>query len=40
MVILPDIEPGKRPKPEVVENIPQLKEKRTINLQAHRFMDC
>src|ERR671922_1887447 len=33
----PDIEPDKRPKPSVVENIPQLKEKksRSTNLQTY-----
>ena len=27
MVILSDIEPNKRPKPKIIENIPQLKRK-------------
>jgi hypothetical protein len=31
----PDLEPKKRPKPEVIQNILQLKPQRTINLQAY-----
>ena len=33
----PDVEPGKRPKPTVMENIPQLK--RTIILQANGYLE-
>jgi hypothetical protein len=35
----PDVEPGKRPKPTVMENIPQLKTKRTISLQTNGYLE-
>jgi hypothetical protein len=35
----PDIEPDKRAKPAVVENISQFKKKGKINLQAIRSVD-
>ena len=35
----PDIEPSKRPKPAVIENIAQAKKKREINIQADRLVD-